>query len=74
MCTFSPTDLNSFSSLRYVNGDIHEWSYDDNYLGEENFLRIMVSGMAQDPPLKVTVNADGSLLTTGKAFAHDRML
>lgn len=43
-------------------------------MGEESILRIMVSGLAQDPPLKMTVNADGSFLETGDAFAHDRML
>ena len=56
-----------------MNGDLHEWPYDDNYMGEENLLRIMVSGLAQDPPLKVIVNANGSFLNTGEAFAHDRM-
>jgi hypothetical protein len=59
--------------FRFMNGDLHEWSYDENYMGEDNLLRIMISGLAQDPPLKVVVNANGSFLNTDEAFAHDRM-
>jgi len=43
-------------------------------MNEANFLRIMVSGLAQDPPLKLTVEADGEFMTTARAFKHDRML
>jgi Calcineurin-like phosphoesterase len=58
----------------YINGDKHEWMYEPNFYGQNSWLRITVSGLAADPPLKVVVNANGKLVPTREAFAIDRRL
>lgn len=53
-------------SLLYLNGDRHEWDYNDMFLGFPNAQQITVSGKAVDPMLKVMVHEN--------RFDYDRRL
>jgi type II secretory pathway pseudopilin PulG len=71
---FVEDELGDTLPLLYLNGDQHKWKYEDNYLSQEYMLRIMVTGGSSEPPLKVTVNANGFLRPTDESFLYDRDL
>jgi hypothetical protein len=63
----------------YLNGDRHKWSYDENYMGQPSFVRMMLTGRTYEPPLKVMVHATSDHETvqnafTKNAFQYDRRL
>jgi hypothetical protein len=60
--------------IMYVNGDTHEWLYEQNFYGQRNFLRIMLTGGTEEPPLKVVVNASSANHGVNGAFSYDRRL
>jgi hypothetical protein len=72
--TFIQTELQNRVPILYLNGDRHMWSYDENFLGQPSFLRIMLTGRTYDPPLKVMVHATGEVDSTENAFRIDRRL
>jgi len=57
---------------RYMNADEHEWNYEPNFRDQQSFLRITITPYGEDPPVKVTVNANGQYLATDQAFVIDR--
>lgn len=65
-------ELQNQIPILYVNGDKHEWEYTPSFYEQESFLRIMVSGKGVDPPLKISVEADGQYRDPGDAFEIDR--
>ena len=69
---FIQNELQNTVPLLYLNGDKHVWSYDQEFLGQPSFLRIMLTGGSVEPPLKVEVTADGSYRNPWIAFRHDR--
>jgi Calcineurin-like phosphoesterase len=71
---FVQDELRDTLPLLYLNGDQHKWRYEDNYLSQSYMLRIMVTGGSSEPPLKVTVNANGSLRPVDESFVYDRDL
>jgi hypothetical protein len=58
----------------YMNGDSHYFSYDANFMGVPNFLRIMVSGEGKEPPMIVDIHNNGLPATTAEAFTYKRQL
>jgi hypothetical protein len=59
-------------ALLYLNGDRHEWAYNDRFMGFPNAKQITVSGEVVDPLLKITVhNVENPL---DDPFEHDRTL
>ena len=71
---FIRDELQNSIPFLYINGDRHRWLYEPSYLGQPSFLRIMVNGLAIDPPLKVIVTSDGRNVTTQTAFKYYRQL
>lgn len=71
---FIKDELKSGIPILYLNGDTHVWSYDPNFYNERSLLRIMVTGLAVDPLLKVSVTADGQFHMPEEVFVIDRRL
>lgn len=67
-------ELENSIPMLYLNGDGHEWYYEPSFLDQKSLLRIMVTGGTTEPPLKVTVNANGKNLKPSRAYKHDRRL
>jgi hypothetical protein len=59
-------------NILYMNGDAHVWRYEQAFLGQDNFLRIQLTGGTSEPPLKIVV--DPSATHAVKAFRYDRRL
>jgi hypothetical protein len=67
--------LNNTVPILFVHGDEHKWLYTPNYMGLKSVLRISLVGETKNPPLKLTVNANGKSVTTlSDAFIYDRRL
>jgi hypothetical protein len=59
-------------ALLYLNGDRHEWDYEDQFLGFRNAKQITVSGEAVDPLLKIMIhNVENR---RDEPFEYDRRL
>ena len=67
-------ELDNGLPILYLNGDGHEWKFEQSYLDQESLLRIMVSGKARDPPLKLSIDANGEYRDPKDAFVIDRQL
>ena len=72
LADFIDQELQDRTPFLYINGDGHAWQYQPYFLSQQSFVRIMVSGMATDPPLKVQVQADGERASTSVAFLYER--
>jgi hypothetical protein len=48
---FMQTEFQNQIPMLLVNGHRHEWSYDLNFLGQPNFLRITLTGDAVEAPV-----------------------
>ena len=59
-------------NILYLNGDSHGWRYEDKFLGQDNFLRIQLTGGTSEPPLNVIVDPSATHAVT--AFRYDRRL
>ena len=71
---FIEKDLDNAVPFLYMNGDNHQWSYDANFMGQRSLLRIMVTGRSVDPPVQVSINANGESMESADAFLYDRRL
>jgi len=71
---FIENELQNEIPILYLNGDKHQWSYDQNFFDQKSLLRIMVSGGTTDPPLKVQSVATGKPESSAEAFPYDRRL
>ena len=71
---FIQYELMNTVPILYIHGDNHKWLYEPSYLGQESFLRIMVSGLGKEPPLIMTVSSNSSYTTTADVFTYDRQL
>lgn len=71
---FIEKDLENKVPFLYMNGDSHQWSYDRSFMGEPSLLRIMVTGRSVDPPLRISVEANGDAVNSTDAFLFDRRL
>jgi hypothetical protein len=58
----------------YINGDYHRWMYETPFFTLPNFLRIMVTGRAKEPPTRLQVTATGQPTSVQAAFVYDRRL
>lgn len=56
----------------YLNGDGHAWKYEPDFFGQENFLRIQLTGGTTEPPLKMIIDSSANLVEA--AFLYDRRL
>ena len=65
-------DLKSRHAVLFINGDGHYWDYEDNFRGEENFLRLQVRGEAAEDPTIVRVMATGGEQDVSEAFQYHR--
>jgi hypothetical protein len=71
---FIDEELENGLPILYLNGDTHKFKYESSFYDQESFLRIMVTGGTSEPPLKITVNANGEPSETDSAFLYDRRL
>jgi hypothetical protein len=71
---FVQSELGDTLPILYLHGDKHKWKYQDSYLDQSYLLRIMVTGGSSEPPLKLTVPANGYLRPVNESFVYDRDL
>jgi hypothetical protein len=71
---FIETQLLNSIPIVYIHGDKHEWVYEPLFLGQKSALRISVTGLAKEPPLKMTITADNELQSVSDVFKYDRQL
>lgn len=74
LATFIASELKNNLPVLYLNGDGHKWRYQPSFYDQSSWLRIMVTGLGEEPLLKVTVSADGRYVDPQQAFAIDRRL
>lgn len=74
LAEFIDIELGNRVPIIYMNGDKHQWEYRPNFYNQSSFLRVMLKGGTSDPPLKVTIVADGLPALTNEAFIYDRQL
>jgi hypothetical protein len=72
--SFINTELMNSIPILYVNGDKHAWMYEPNFYSNESWLRIGVTGLGEEPLLKITIEADGTYVDPQQAFEIDRRL
>jgi hypothetical protein len=72
--SFIRNELTNSIPILYLNGDKHAWTYEPNFYSNESWLRIGVTGLGEEPLLKVTIEADGTFVDPEQAFVIDRML
>lgn len=65
-------DLDSRHPVLFINGDGHYWDYEDEFRGEENFLRMQVRGEAAEAPTIIRVMATGEEQDVREAFPYHR--
>jgi predicted phosphodiesterase len=68
------TSLDNSIPILYMNGDTHEWNRSRWFYGQSSFMRITVTGLAQEPPVKMMVHSTGEAAKCRDAFTYDRML
>jgi hypothetical protein len=74
MSSFINYELMNSIPIVYINGDKHEWMYDENFYDNPSWLRIGVTGLGAEPLLRVTVEADGTYIAPAQAFELERFL
>jgi hypothetical protein len=72
--SFIGNDLNNALPILYIHGDGHRWLYNPSYFNLASLLRIMVVGGSSEPPLKLTVDENGTDADPVTAFVYDRRL
>lgn len=72
--SFIANRLRNRIPLLYMNGDAHEWHYQENFYSQRNFLRIQLTGGTVEPPLKAMVNASSQGIATQTCFLYDRRI
>jgi hypothetical protein len=50
LAEFMAEELENDLPILHINGDWHEWSYDEKFYGQSNYLRIMLNGEGIEPP------------------------
>lgn len=79
---FAPLRYYIFNELRsdipvmYMNGDAHVWSYDKSFLGQEQLLRIQLTGGTTELPLQVVIAPTDDVVDSipENVFLYDRRL
>lgn len=71
---FIGNDLNHTTPVLFLNGDAHRWMYQPRFYNESSLLRVTVTGLAEEPLLKVKITSDGLYHDPTLAFAMDRRL
>jgi hypothetical protein len=71
---FIANELQNTVPILYLNGDGHKFASEPNFYGQPSFYRLMVRGLAKEPPMKVMVHATGDPAQPLDAFTYDRML
>jgi hypothetical protein len=74
MSSFINYELMNSIPIVYINGDKHEWMYDENFYDNPSWLRVGVTGLGAEPLLRVTVEADGTYVAPAQAFELERFL
>jgi hypothetical protein len=64
--------LNNSHPVLYLNGDVHDWSYDTDYKGKPSFLRITLEGEGQEAPTIFTINNNGAYQSPEDSFSFLR--
>lgn len=71
--TFLQNEFPTNVPVLYLCGDAHSWSYDPEYRGVPNFIRIRLNGgVLEEPMVKVTVDPDGLGHDPTDAFGTER--
>lgn len=71
---FIGNDLNHTTPVLFLNGDAHKWMYQPRFYNESSLLRVTVTGLADEPLLKVRITSDGLYHDPTQAFVMDRRL
>jgi predicted phosphodiesterase len=72
---FIRDELDNAVPFLYLHGDEHEWLYAPDFLNQESFLRIMVTGGTDEPPLKFVIDSSDNLFPSAEdAFPFYRDL
>jgi hypothetical protein len=74
LVAFIADALDNTIPILYMNGHVHQWGRDDYFFGQSSFMRITVSGQAEDPPVKMMVHSTGTTAAVEDAFSYDRRL
>ena len=74
LVAFIENDLQNSVPIVYIHGDGHRWDYRQSWFNQSSLLRIMVTGGASEPPLKIVIDGDGSETDPAAVFAYDREL
>ena len=74
MSSFIDFELMNSIPIVYINGDKHEWMYDENFYDNPSWLRIGVTGLGVEPLLRVTVEADGTYIAPAQAYELERFI
>lgn len=74
LSSFITYELMNSIPIVYINGDKHEWLYNESYYDNPSWLRIGVTGLGAEPLLRVTVEADGTYVDPADAFEIERFL
>lgn len=72
--SFIKDELQNAIPILYLHGDTHKWLYEPNFKKLPSFLRIMVTGMTKEPPLKVSVQTATNETSPEDVFVYDRRL
>jgi hypothetical protein len=72
--SFISEELLNQLPIVYICGDKHAWYYEPNYYGQTSWLRIIVTGLGEEPLLKVTLQPTGTYDDPVNAFQIDRRL
>lgn len=74
LSSFITFELMDSIPIVYINGDKHEWLYNESFYDNPSWLRIGVTGLGAEPLLRVTVEADGTYINPADAFEIERFL
>ena len=72
LVNFMEKELNGEVPFLYLHGDDHMWDYDVSFMGQPNFMRIMVAGGTTEAPLRIQVNTDSGGKRLLDTFEYER--
>lgn len=72
LADFLSNEMDGTIPVLYVNGDAHEWSYDEEFYDVESFARITVPGLAKEAPTLIEVHANGQQGNVTEVFPYYR--
>lgn len=73
MVDFIDQELRNQVPILYLNGDKHEWDYQESFLGQKSLLRVMVTGGVSEAPVRFELSIEGDIpKQASQAFPFER--